>query len=209
MKTAIALLADRYPFINEMLTRRLALVVAVLAGVVLATNAMAFAIEIATADGYMTKRGLVLGGDFVVFSAAADAAAMGDAAAIYQSDAFLARLNQTFPERGGFFLSWQYPPTAYFLLLPLALLPYLAGYGLWVGATGGVFLAAICAIWAKPLALFSMIAAPAAFQAMITGQTGFLTAALIATCALFAGKRPVLALPLPSSGHSNSWVSHP
>jgi hypothetical protein len=186
-------LARRYPFVNELLTARRPLVVAVAAALVLATNLAVFAYAIATAVNYVTVFGPVVGGDFVVFDAAAGAARQGDPAAIYDPDVLAQRLAAAFPERGAFRLSWQHPPTMLLLIFPLAFLPYLASYGLWAGATVGAFFFAARSIWNERLPLFLALATPAAFQSLITGQTGFLTAALLSTVALFADRRPVLA----------------
>lgn len=81
----------------------------------------------------------------------------------------------------------------FLLVFPLAFLPYIASYTLWIGAGGAAFGAASRIVWNDKLALFCVLAAPATFQAVITGQTGFFTAALLITASIFAGKRPVLA----------------
>lgn len=193
MKHAAAL-RERFPLVNELLTTRRAHVVAAAAAVVLATSVFTYVAAIATSTGYVTTYGPVIGGDFVVFDSAADAAWSGDGALLYQPEVLEARLKAAFPARDGSFrLSWQYPPTMLLLLLPFALFPYLASFAAWVGATGALFLAATRVLWNDRLAIFLVIAAPASFQSMITGQTGFLTAALLASAGLFADRRPLLA----------------
>jgi hypothetical protein len=193
MKTAAGFLAARFPFVNELLTRRLLPVVIAAAGLVLATNAAVFGYAIATSKDYVTPYGPVVGGDFVVFNEAAKAAASGEAAAIYDREVLEARLKAAFPAREDFRLSWQYPPTMLVLTAPLALAPYPSSFVLWTLATGALFLLAMSSVWKNRVALFLAIASPAAFQALITGQTGFLTAALVTAAALGPDRRWLLA----------------
>ncbi|MEX0644985.1 MAG: glycosyltransferase family 87 protein [Parvularculaceae bacterium] len=193
MKTAAAYLAERFPFVNELLTRRLALVVAAAAGLVLATNAAVYLHAVATAKDYVTAHGPVVGGDFVIFAEAAKAAGSGDAVAIYDPEALEARLKAAFPSRESFRVSWQYPPTMFLVIAPFAVAPFPASFFLWAFAAGALFLVALERVWSDRLALFAAIASPAAFQAFITGQTGFLTAALVATAAMAPDRRWILA----------------
>lgn len=193
MKKAAAIFAERFPFVNELLTRRLLLVVLAAGGLVLATNAAVYGYAIATAKDYVTVQGPVIGGDFVVFGEAAKAAADGEAAAIYDPRVLEARLRTTYPARESFRLSWQYPPTMFLVTAPLAAASYPLSFALWALATGGLFLVAVSRVWRHRLALFLVIASPAAFQALITGQTGFLTAALLTTAAVSPDRRWLVA----------------
>jgi hypothetical protein len=188
-----ALFADSFPFVNELLTKRLRLVVFVGAMLALVVNLAAFVAEIAGSRNYLTPHGQLIGGDFVVFDAAGDAAVSSDPAKIYDAEAFSQRLGENFPQRGPLALSWQYPPTMLLLASPLALSPYAASFALWAVAGLTLFLLAMRPIAPDRLSLFTMAAAPASFQALITGQTGFFTAALLATAAGFASRRPILA----------------
>jgi hypothetical protein len=191
--TIAAALAERYPFLNDLFTRRIGLVAAGIAALIFAVNATMFAHAVATSKDYVTRYGPVVGGDFVVFDTAASAAAIGEAAAIYEAGAFSQRLAEAFPARGAVRLSWQYPPTMLLAVAPLALAPYLASYALFAAATAALLFAALHLLWGDRRALFFAAASPAAFQSLITGQTGFLTAALLATAGAFASRRPVLA----------------
>lgn len=190
---AAELIASRYPFVNHLLTNRLVEVMMAAAAIVFATQAALFAVTIATAEDYVTIYGPVIGGDFVVFDRAADAALSGDPAAIYDSKVLAQELAEAFPTHGDFRLSWQYPPSIYLLIWPLAFLSYLSSYALWAFATGGLFLLSLRNIWTDRAALFLVIASPAAFQSLITGQTGFLTAALLVGAAMWADRRPLIA----------------
>lgn len=77
------------------------------------------------------------------------------------------------------FAPWMYPPTFILLIAPLAYLPYLLSWIVWLAATGLPYLAAIRQILPGRLAWPFALAAPPAFFNAMYGQTGFLTAGLI------------------------------
>lgn len=149
--------------------------------------------QFSAAKHYVLPAGAVVGGDYVAFDVAATAAAEGRASETYDPALFEAMLKEHGPPKKRFGLTWQYPPTYFFLIAPLALLPYAAGYALWTGGTLLAFLGALRLAGASLLALFVFLASPTAFQAAITGQNGFLTAALLLVAALFAERRPLVA----------------
>ena len=88
---------------------------------------------------------------------------------------------------------WLYPPIFNFYITPLAWLPYLLALAAWILLTAVPYLAAIGSIlpWriAAPLAL----AAPPAFYNLMYGQTGFLSAGLIALGLCHLRHQPILA----------------
>jgi hypothetical protein len=189
----MAALTDDFPLLNKLLTERARETVLVVAAILLAVNAFAFLHAIATSRDLVTVYGPVVGGDFTAFHTAATAAAAGDGAAIYDRFDFFRRLKEAFPTAGEILLTWQYPPTYYFAILPLAFLPYGAAYGLWLVAGAG---AAFLLVRARGLgypALFVLLAAPSTLHAAITGQNGFFTATLLLAAALYADRRPVVA----------------
>ncbi|MEQ1929366.1 MAG: glycosyltransferase family 87 protein [Parvularculaceae bacterium] len=186
-------LAARFPLINLLLTKRLAQVAWCAAALVLAVNAAMFTHAAATSTDYITGYGPAIGGDFVAFHTAAKAAASGEAAGAYDAEKFAGRISAAFPTGGDIRLSWQYPPTMLALIAWLALLPYLVAYGSWAFAGGAIYLAGLRPLLSNRLALFAVLASPAAMQAFITGQTGLLTGGLLALAAWNADRRPVLA----------------
>lgn len=149
--------------------------------------------QFAASKDLILPAGAVVGGDYLAFYGASHAAQAGEAATIYDPDVFEALLHEIGPERDRYGLTWQYPPTYFLLLIPLAFIAYAPGYALWTGATALGFLAAMRSAGLNRLILFVIIASPPAFQAVITGQNGFLTAALLAVAALYPDKRPVVA----------------
>ena len=123
--------------------------------------------------------GVMIGGDFAAFFVAAKEVAAGHVTEIYQAAYFEDRLNATFPGRDDLQLSWQYPPTYLLLLVPVALTTHLVGYGLWSTGTGAIYVGSLRRFTDDRLIWFAVLASPAAFTAFITGQNGFLTAALL------------------------------
>ncbi|WP_306252381.1 glycosyltransferase family 87 protein [Parvularcula sp. IMCC14364] len=153
-----------------------------------------YAHAIFTAQDMNLQAGPPVGGDFVAFWAAARAVLDGLAADIYQMQVFEAYLLDNAMPRERFGLTWQYPPTYYFFIMPLAVLPFFPGYVIWSGGTMLLFIFVLSRVtrlkWAGLLILF---AAPVMFNAVITGQNGFLTASLLVLAAACPDKRPVLA----------------
>ncbi|MEM8770041.1 MAG: glycosyltransferase family 87 protein [Pseudomonadota bacterium] len=141
----------------------------------------------------MGASGAMIGGDFSAFFIAARAAAEGAAAQIYDPTLFQERLNTAFPGRDDLTLTWQYPPTYFLIAAPFAALPYLPGYTLWSGATALFFALLIRRRTEDPIIFFGVLSAPAFFAAFVTGQNGFLTAALLLLAAQNPKSRPVIA----------------
>lgn len=137
--------------------------------------------------------GAVIGGDYVAFHVAAKAAHDGEAASVYDTAAFERRLREWGPQKERYGLTWQYPPTYFFAVAPLAELGFIPGYVLWTGLAALGFFAALRSAGLGALFLFVILASPAVFQAAITGQNGFLTAALLIIAALYPDKRPIAA----------------
>lgn len=137
--------------------------------------------------------GVPLGGDYVAFYTAARAATGDEAAAAYDEKRFAEMLHEHGPPRERYGLTWQYPPTYYFLVLPLVLFGFAAGYLFWSGLGLAGYFAALRGFGLPPAFLFVILAAPSTTHAFITGQNGFITATLLGAAALHADKRPILA----------------
>jgi hypothetical protein len=135
---------------------------------------------VCTYDHGVDRNGVPLGSDFIAFWSASHLALSGQALSAYDPQQMLAA------ERGAVpwadfkaFLSWQYPPTFYLAVLPLALLPYFYSLLLFLGATLAAFLAAMRRVLPQPQAWLPLLAFPGVFINAGCGQNGFLTAALI------------------------------
>jgi len=136
-----------------------------------------------------------LGADFPSFWAASRLALLGAPAHVYNLAVHAAA------ERGAFggvavpYSAFFYPPTYLLFCLPLALLPYLASLGVWLGATGyacwrvvRVWLGTSLRPWALP-----MLAFPGVLSTLGHGQNAFLTTALFGAAILMLDRRPLLA----------------
>jgi len=118
-------------------------------------------------------------------------ARIGDAALIYQADALHAfqltlepALRQTFP--------FPYPPSYLFAIWPLGWLPYGTAYLLWDGVTLALFLWAVFGTHARSVMVWLVLLAPVTILALIQGQNGLLTSALLVGGMRLMGERPVL-----------------
>ncbi len=167
--------------------RNLWLVFGVWAGVSIATSAVMYAAALTGANGVM------IGGDFSAFFIAAHAAAEGAAANIYNVADFQAQLNAAFPGRDDLTLSWQYPPTYFLIVAAFAGAPYLLGFSIFSAATAGAYAALLRKEIKDNLLFFAIVASPAAFIALTSGQNGFLTAALLLLAASDPKRRPIIA----------------
>ncbi|AYH42077.1 glycosyltransferase family 87 protein [Azoarcus sp. DN11] len=95
--------------------------------------------------------------------------------------------------RGVGFAPWMYPPTFILLIAPLAGMPYLLSWFVWIGLTAVPYLAAMRRILPAPLAWPSALAAPPVFFNVIYGQTGFLTGGLIGLGLALLATHPLVA----------------
>ena len=95
---------------------------------------------------------------------------------------------------GGFmeFYPYPYPPIFLLFLWPLGGLGYLSAYGVWIGTTLGAYLVAVAGRdWRSPR-LWLAIVAPTTLLAIISGQNGLLTAALMIGGFRVMARRPIL-----------------
>ena len=87
-----------------------------------------------------------------------------------------------------------YPPTILLVLWPLRFLSYHAAYVAWVGVTLPLYLLAGCAgAQGQMPKLATMLLAPATTVCLVSGQSGFLLAALLVGGLRLLPRRPVLA----------------
>lgn len=85
---------------------------------------------------------------------------------------------------------WVYPPSFLLMVLPLALLPYLASAAVWLGATMTGYLLVIYCIAPHPSTLLLALAFPGTFQNFFQGQNGFLSATFLGLGLLLLDRRP-------------------
>lgn len=95
-------------------------------------------------------------------------------------------------EMAGYY-GWHYPPTFLLALSPLSLLPYVPAWLLWSGLTAALMVRLLWLVVPRRALVAALMAAPATLWCVVTGQTGFLTAALMAGALGLAERRPVVA----------------
>jgi len=131
--------------------------------------------------------------DFVAFWTAGHQALKGMAAAAYNVPLEHAAEAVTIGHAFGTTLGWAYPPAFLFVAAMLSLLPYTVSFLLWDAATLAAYAAVVAVVVKRPAAVLVACAAPWVLTALMPGQNGFLTAALVGSSLLCLEKRPALA----------------
>jgi hypothetical protein len=168
------------------------LVLAVAAGLVIgyaALLAMSFFLHIWILDAH----GHPIANDFAAFWAAGHLAREGHAVAAYdprlQHAAEVSVVGHPFTAT----LGWSYPPLFLFVAYALATLPYASAFLMWCVATLVLSASAVAAIAERRTAFLVACAAPWSLLALMPGQNGCLTAALIGLSLLTLERRPLLS----------------
>ena len=126
--------------------------------------------------------------DFWSFHAAAVSAFNGDAAMLYDAQSFRA----LFEDSHG--LLWLYPPSMLVLMAPFGSLSYGVAKALWVfGSIVAAFGAAYLFSSKDKNFAIAVLASPALFAALLTGQLSVFFAVLLAIGLYFAKTRPLIA----------------
>lgn len=138
-------------------------------------------------------RGLPVYNDFTCDFVAGLLALHGNAAAIYEPQAFVGAQQAFVGARPYVSPIWPYPPSFLLLLAPLAALPYAAAFLAWAGTTLATSVAVVSRIAGRSPAALLALASPFAALNFLGGQSGALTASLIGGALLTLERRPVLA----------------
>ncbi|HEX5368734.1 MAG TPA: glycosyltransferase family 87 protein [Dehalococcoidia bacterium] len=144
------------------------------------------------ANAHVDRNGKLAGGDFITFYAASDLVTHGHADRAYD----LQTIHQAETEAAGKDIgtfAFHYPPTFLLIVGGLSLAPYLLALAVWLAVTAlALFVAA--RHWLNESVVFwPAVAFPGLYQNAIDGQTGFLSAALLAGGLLLLKRRPLLA----------------
>jgi arabinofuranan 3-O-arabinosyltransferase len=116
----------------------------------------------------------------------------GQIGSLFDPAEFL-KVQTAFVGLGVLYTTWQYPPTYFLVLAPLALLPYAAAFLTWNTATLLGCMAAVYAIVPRLPAIALVLASPFTVWNFWAGQNGFLTASLFGAALLFLERYPVIA----------------
>lgn len=91
------------------------------------------------------------------------------------------------------FYNFPYPPTIFFLLAPLPMLPYVSAFLIWTAAPLLACIVVVFLIVRRLAAIPLVLASPFGAHAVRWGQFGFLNASLLGGALLALERRPVLA----------------
>ena len=142
--------------------------------------------------GLVNELGATIGRDFVAPYSAASLALSGNPEAAYEPERIHAAERQVIGAPLNL-IPWLYPPTALLLMLPLALLPYLAALALWLGGQIGALLLLLRRLFPHPLAPMAALVFPGTAQSLIAGQNGLFSTVLVGGGLYYLDRRPLLA----------------
>ena len=141
--------------------------------------------------------GFPAGRDFVNLWSGGRAALSGDYQLIFDAKRYALELqrliDQSLPESA---LVWSYPPTAFWLGVPFAGLPFYAALPLWMVSGIGVAFWAFRLRGVRPVPLWQvplLVLAPGVLMVLFFGQTGLLTSGLFIGGLVLARDRPWVA----------------
>jgi arabinofuranan 3-O-arabinosyltransferase len=131
--------------------------------------------------------------DFTDFWVAGWQALHGETASLHGQAAFK-QVQDSAAEFGRYPYSLlSYPPTFTLILVPVAMLPYVAAFLTWESVTLLCCVVVLYLIVRRQPAISLMLASPFAAWNFLIGQNGFLTASLFGASLLFLERQPVLA----------------
>ena len=143
-------------------------------------------------DTMFDQNGITFASDFITFWAASHVALAGHAEDAYNIPLLFKAEQIAVPASQKGFV-WFYPPSFYLVILPLALLPYIAAYCAFMLSTLGAYLLVLRRIVRGNTAMWCLAAFSGLWMNLICGQNAFLTAALGGAALLCVERRPVLA----------------
>ena len=162
------------------------------ASLVLVVSLAVWAYQLSQGDGLVDSGGHPVGGDYVTFYAASALVEDGRPGDVYDLAAIHAAETEALGDDGEHF-AWHYPPVFLLAVAGLALLPYVAAFVLWSGATLALLYAGTRSLLRDNVVLAAAIGFPGLYTNLIGGQTGFLSAGILALGLTQLEKRPFLA----------------
>lgn len=154
--------------------------------------AIAFTVLLTQSRDLVYPSGRAVGADFVTFWAASDLALSGQPERAYDEAAIVAAERRALPNATDIYL-WHYPPPFQLVVLPLALVPYLWAYGIWLAVSLAIYAVSVRAAFPEPAPFWLAIGASAVFVNALHGQNGLLSAALATGGLLLLERKPLLA----------------
>jgi arabinofuranan 3-O-arabinosyltransferase len=131
--------------------------------------------------------------DFTNLFVAGLQALHGETGSIYVPEEFIRAQDLVVGVGHSIFSTWPYPPTYFFILAPLALLPYVTAFLTYGLVTLLGCIAVVYFIVRRPPAIALVLASPFTVWNFLFGQSGFLTGSLLGASLLALERRPLLA----------------
>ena len=141
----------------------------------------------------VTPEGFSLGFDFSVFWSASHLALLGHAADAYQLSKLHSIIHTINPDVQEGSYGWFYPPNYFWIITPLAYFPYLLAYLWFMGLTLIPYGFVVHRIYPSRETLWCLAGFSGLWDNLMTGQNGFLTAAISGASLLLLEKRPILS----------------
>lgn len=158
----------------------------------IAVQALVGLVWLTTYKGLFDPRGMPVGNDFAAFWFAARMALEHPAVDAYDLVLMTQLQHGIWPQLEGMY-AWVYPPSFLLLVLGFGLLPYVAAYVTWTGATLVAYLAGLWQNVRDRTSWWLIAAFPGLWLGLGQGQNQFLTAALGALGLGLLRKHPVWA----------------
>ncbi len=147
------------------------------------------------ATDYVGKQGLPLANDFTAFWAASHLVLEGRSALVYDLLALRDAQSVAVPamDWSASFIRWNYPPSYFFVIWPLAFLDYYPSFVAWSVFTLIAYAAVGLAIYRHYLTPWLLAAFPGTLVCLSSGQNGLLTAAILGLGFRLLREQPILA----------------
>ncbi len=144
-------------------------------------------------NNLVDRKGKPLGYDFITFWAASHLALQHHAQDAYNLNLIFKAENLAVPASKGIFV-WYYPPSFFLLILPLALMPYMTAYVVFMLSTLTLYVAVFrSSVSHHSAALWGLASFAGLWMNFFHGQNAFLTAAIAACALINIERRPTLA----------------
>jgi len=132
------------------------------------------------------------GADFVIYYAASLLTLAGDPSAIF-SWPELQQAQTSVISGPVHYLPWLYPPPLLLIAAPLAVLPYMPAFFVWVLGQLALLAVAVRGIGRAPMAILAAFIFPATVTNMLAGQNGALSAAILGGGLAILQRHPIAA----------------
>jgi hypothetical protein len=141
----------------------------------------------------INNKGVPVYTDFVPLWLAGVIGLHGGTSLLYHSAEFVKLQQIVVGPQEAFYPSWPYPPTALFMAIPFAMLPYLYAFIVWDVVTLFACTTVVYLIVRRGPAIALVLASPFTALTLLAGQNGLLLASGIGGSLLLLERRPVLA----------------